>query len=318
MKNPGIRNILLNKIILLIVASISGCSFFSATKYEAGLQKYEEGKYYTAIEYFTRAIWDDSTDAELYFFRGNAKAKLDLNEEAIQDYTTAIKLDPEMKYYKNRGLTYLEKKEYKNALKDFNLALSFGSENSVLYFNRGYAKALTGNYNGAIRDYSKAISFDPTNAKIFVNRGDLWANVGEDQKAIADFNTAISINNKDELAFFNRAKEFSKLGYLDRAIEDFSEAILLNPSEPEYFFLRAELKVNTGDFLSAATDYTEILELEPDNGNAYYNRGICYANLEMKEAACEDFTTAGDLGFFEAYEVIKEYCGKEIKKNKKK
>ena len=31
-------------------------------------------------------------------------------------------------------------------------------------------------------------------------------------------------------------------------------------------------------------------------------------NLELKVSACDDFQKAGELGLFEAYQVIKDYC----------
>ncbi len=55
-------------------------------------------------------------------------------------------------------------------------------------------------------------------------------------------------------------------------------------------------------------DYTHIIKFEPGDALAYYNRGICYANIELKDNACADFNKAGDLGLFEAYEVIRKYC----------
>lgn len=318
MPTKNIKRIITFSLLLLIEATLIGCSASQITKYELGLESYNNGKYRTAIEYFTRAIWEDPVNAELYFLRANAKVKLKLNEEAILDYTTAIKLDPEMKYYQNRGLTFIELKDYKNAISDFNEALTFGSENSILYFNRGYTNALAGNYDNAIDDYTKSIQLDSTVAKTFVNRGDLWADAGESQKAIFDFNAAVSLNEEDELAYFNRAKEFVKIGKFEQAIADYSKAITLNPNNIEYYFLRGELKVGVGEFLSAAADYTKIISLEPNNGNAYYNRGISYANINLKDNACDDFDRAAELGFFEAYEVINKYCKKEEKEKEKK
>ena len=306
--------------VLLFVVTLLmfGCSSSQLTKYELGVESYNNGRYRTAIEYYTRAIWEDPTNAELYFLRANAQTRLNLNDEAIRNYTTAIKLDPEMKYYKNRGLTFIETEDYHNAISDFNEALLFDSTNSTLYFNRGYTQALSGNYESAIKDYSKAISHDSTNAKFFVNRGDIWSGVEEHQKAIFDFTSAISLNNRDELAYFNRAKEFAKIGMIKQAIDDYSKAIILNPSNIEYYFLRGELKFGAAKFLSAAADYTIIISLQPDNGNAYYNRGICYANVNLKDNACDDLNRAGELGFFEAYEIIRKFCIKDEKKKKKK
>lgn len=317
MKIEKLKLILLALFLFLLNLLMFGCFSSQLTKYELGMENYNNGRYRTAVEYFTRAIWEDPVNAELYFLRGNAKAKLKLYKEAIHNYTTAIKLDPEMEYYKNRGLMFIETRNYNSALKDFNEALLFDSTNSTLYFNRGYTQALSGNYESAIKDYSKAISYDSTNAKVFVNRGDLWSGVEEHQKAIFDFTSAISLNNRDELAYFNRAKEFAKIGMIDQAIDDYSKAIILNPSNIEYYFLRGEVKVRAAKFLSAAADYTKIISLQPDNGNAYYNRGICYANVNLKDNACEDLSRAGELGFFEAYEVIRKFCGKGERKKKK-
>lgn len=313
---------LVKKLKLIFVASLLfllnllmfGCSSSQMTKYELGMESYDKGRYRTAVEYFTKAIWEDPTNSELYFLRGNAKAKLNLNDEAIYNYTTAIKLDPELKYYKNRGLIFIEMKDYTKAIIDFNEALKFDSTNSTLYFNRGYTQALSENYENAITDYSKAIYYDSTNAKVFVNRGDLWSGIDEHQKAIFDFTSAISVNNKDELAYFNRAKEFTKIGMIEQAIDDYSKAIILNPYNVEYYFLRGELKAGIAEFLSAAADYTKIIGLQSDNGNAYYNRGICYANINLKNNACDDLNRAGELGFFEAYEVIRKFCMKEKEK----
>jgi len=292
-----------------------GCSTSQLTKYELGLESYDNGKYRTAIEHFTRAIWEDPVNAELYFYIANAKVKLKHKKEAIVDYTTAIKLDPEMKYYQNRGLAFIELEEYSNAINDFNEALIFDSTNPTLYFNRGYTEALSGNFEKAIKDYSKAILHDSANAKAYVNRGDIWSAVGDHQKAIFDFTSAISLNKRDELAYFNRANEFVKIGMFEQAFDDYSKAILLNPSYVEYYFFRAELKAGAGDFLSAAADYTKIISLQPNNGNAYYNRGICYVNINLKVSACDDLNHAGELGFFEAYEVINKFCKKRTEKN---
>ncbi|MCK7519100.1 MAG: hypothetical protein MZV64_15915 [Ignavibacteriales bacterium] len=35
--------------------------------------------------------------------------------------------------------------------------------------------------------------------------------------------------------------------------------------------------------------------------------------LNMKSNACDDFNKAGELGLFEAYQVIKEYCEEKDK-----
>jgi tetratricopeptide (TPR) repeat protein len=92
---------------LLLVLLIVSCSASKVSNYDIAMRHYEEGRYRTSIDYFTQALIKDPANAELYYFRANAKARLEDNQEAVYDYTKAIKLKSKMKYYIERGLTYL-------------------------------------------------------------------------------------------------------------------------------------------------------------------------------------------------------------------
>jgi len=307
-----------SKIILilsLILLTVS-CSLSEISYYDLGMKHYQEGRYRTSIDYFSRALLSNPANAELYYLRADAKSKLKKNKEAIDDYSKAIKLKPEMKYYLGRGLTYLTILDFKGAINDFDEAVTLDSTNSELYFNRGYSYSALDNYDRALSDYSTAIILDSSNAKLFVNRGDLWSREGKFELAIFDFTKAIALDPDDELAYYNRAAEFVSMGKYEPAIKDYTKAIELNPTNVEYYFLRGETNSDLNHYLIAAADYSKIIELEPDNGNAYYNRGICYAQVKLKENACNDFYQAGELGFFEAYEVIQEYCKGNNKQKK--
>jgi tetratricopeptide (TPR) repeat protein len=307
------NKILLKLSLILLIAS---CSVSEVSYYDVGMKHYEEGRYRTSIEYFSRALLSDPADPELYYFRASAKAKLEDNQEAIYDYTKAIKLKPQMKYFMKRGLTYLTMYEVKRAINDFDEAVKFDTTNAEIYFNRGYSYSVLDNYEKALSDYSQAIILDSSNAKIFVNRGDLFSREGRQELAIFDFTKAITLNPDDEIAYYNRAQEFVYMEKYEPAIKDYTKVIELNPSKVEYYFLRGEANSLLKQFSYAAEDYTGAILLEPNNGNAYYNRGICYAQLDLRDDACNDFNQAGELGFFEAYEIIKEYC-RESEKEKK-
>ena len=97
------------------------------------------------------------------------------------------------------------------------------------------------------------------------------------------------------------------------AVDDYTNALIIEPDNSTFYYSRAEAKTKLNDFLAAAVDYTYIISLNSKDATAYYNRGICYANLEMKSNACDDFNKAGELGLFEAYQVIKEYCEEKNK-----
>jgi tetratricopeptide (TPR) repeat protein len=124
---------------------------------------------------------------------------------------------------------------------------------------------------------------------------------------------ALLNNPKDEVAFKNRGDEYFNQGNLSQAVADYTNAIDLEPENSELYYLRAEAKIGLNEFLSAAVDYTYIISLDSTDATAYYNRGICYASLNIKVSACDDFKKAGDLGLFEAYQIIKDYCEEQEK-----
>ena len=51
-----------------------------------------------------------------------------------------------------------------------------------------------------------------------------------------------------------------------------------------------------------------MIELNPKNKEAYSNRGIAKLNLKDKNGACLDWSKAGELGYEEAYDMIKKNC----------
>ena len=60
-------------------------------------------------------------------------------ERAIDDFTTAIKLDPnDVESYYNRAFAYREIEDYESALKDFNKTIEIDSEFALVSCNTYY------------------------------------------------------------------------------------------------------------------------------------------------------------------------------------
>ena len=81
---------------------------------QRGLKEYNKKQYQVAIKDFDDVVRIDPQFADGYYWRGNAKRRLNLVKNAIVDYDQAIKLNP--KYKKAilwRGFLYFELKKYK-------------------------------------------------------------------------------------------------------------------------------------------------------------------------------------------------------------
>jgi tetratricopeptide (TPR) repeat protein len=104
-----------------------------------GIQKYEDGDYLTALEYLTIAIEEDSNDYELYYYRGLVELKIQLYEEAEEDF------DKYLEYffysadgYFQRGLAKFYLTEKAEARKDFEIAADMGHKQAISILKRYY------------------------------------------------------------------------------------------------------------------------------------------------------------------------------------
>ena len=60
--------------------------------------------------------------------------------EAIQDYSNAIELDPKnSSYLNNRGDVLYNLKRYEEAIQDYSKAIELDPKNGLYYYNRGMA-----------------------------------------------------------------------------------------------------------------------------------------------------------------------------------
>ena len=67
-------------------------------------------------------------------------------------------------------------------------------------------------------------------------------------------------------------------------------------------------KYKLEDYRGAIQDYNKAIELDPEFKDAYNNRGFCKYQLGDIDGACLDFSKAGELGYWKAYDFIREYC----------
>ena len=82
--------------------------------------------------------------------------------------------------------------------------------------------------------------------------------------------------------------------------------------------LLAEVKAKLNNIEGAYNNYSKIIQIDSTFAKAYYFLGTSEIALEEFDKACKDFKKAGDLGYFDAYEMIKKHCNSKKKTQKKK
>ena len=97
--------------------------------------------------------------AEEFFEQGKKLSSVENADQAIDNYSKAIKIDPKFaKAYNNRGIAYVLKKKYDLAIKDFNKAIKLDPKNGKAYNNRAIVYSYQGETDKARQDLHKAQS----------------------------------------------------------------------------------------------------------------------------------------------------------------
>ena len=103
------------------------------------------------------AIKFDSTDYNFFVTRGWAKSSLKLYKEAISDYDKALKLEPDVKAFANRGMVYAYLNEHARAIDDYSMAIAMNGRVADVYYFRGLSYKALGKKIQACLDFTRAV-----------------------------------------------------------------------------------------------------------------------------------------------------------------
>lgn len=249
-----------------------------------------------ATEQYSEAIRLNPEFTKAYTNRGIARDILGQRERAIADFDKAISIDPKnFKAYNGRGSSKAALGRYDEAIADYDAAIRINPEYAEAYNNRGVDKVALGMHAEAIADYSRAIQMNPGHAEAYLNRGAAKTGLSKHEEAIADYDEAIRIKPEFEKAYFNRGNAKGNLGRFAEAIADYDEAIHIKPEYAEAYHNRGTSKAVLGRHAEAIADYDKALHINREYTEAYNNRGLAHKSLGQFSAAIEDFSLARNL-----------------------
>jgi tetratricopeptide (TPR) repeat protein len=295
-----------------------------------GIAKSKLNKYNEAISDINKAIEIDPTDAEAYVERSNIKHKLkddigaknDLNKakiiidnldsglkaydegrynynndnysQAITNFNKAISLLPSLTcIYYERGLAKKMNGDYKNAMKDFNIAIDSDLTNKAdAYYERGLIKYhKLKDSEGALKDYSNAIEINPTESNYYYSK----AMILDDKEAVEYLTKALELNSSDAIIYFARALRKSTLKDYVGSIQDINKFIEFNPVGLEAtlfdaYMQRASMNTYINDYEAALEDQNIAIKIDSTSTEAYFNRGMSRYFLSAYDEAIIDFT----------------------------
>jgi tetratricopeptide (TPR) repeat protein len=222
----------------------------------------------------------------------------------VERYTAATST-LSAKEFVDRGIAASGRKDFQEAMRQFDEALRIDPQYALAYEERGNAKYWLDDSRGAIADYDDAVRLDPKFVNTYVNRGRVKGLLGDHRGALADLNDALRLDPKKGDVYFDRGVAKHMLGDSRGAIADFDDALRLDPENQGAYNNRGLDKRSLGDINSALADFNDALRLDPKDAGAYYNRGLAKGDLGDRAGSVADFKRAAGLGDASAQQWLK-------------
>jgi len=227
-------------------------------------------------------------------------------KEAIDDFSAAINIKPNAVFYYRRGYAYAYLFDTENAIKDYTAAIKNKPDYTLAYLERGFTYNNSGEYDKAIADFTQMAELAPNDARCYYYRGlarakkweqTLCAEKDEALKAIQDYTLAIEKAPEYFDAWQERAISKRLIKDYEGSLPDFDEAIRLNPQHADVRYQKAMAYESLNDYENAAKTYSDVLKILPGNLNTLKSRARCYMKSAQYDKAASDYR-AGVISLF--------------------
>jgi tetratricopeptide (TPR) repeat protein len=154
---------------------------------------------------------------EVYRSRGLARSRLGRYADAIEDYTVALRAEPDAATFRQRGWAYLASQAPRLARDDFASALKLEPASADAYSGRGTARVRLGEYPLGVADAEEAIRRDPASPR------QLWRSARVYAQAVAQIDADLRGGNRSSLSLRSRYQDRA-LDLVARALETLPQA----------------------------------------------------------------------------------------------
>jgi tetratricopeptide (TPR) repeat protein len=195
-----------------------------------------------------------------------------------------------------RGVTYLERHEFEQAIADLSRAVALEPGNAKYTYHRGAAYFETRQDDLALKDFDRAVALNPKDVLPLLARGELLLIKGDEPRARKDFDAAAALSPGDVGVLRRRPFAYERAERYEEAARGY-DAVIANASgdEPraEYLNDRCWARAEWGHELDQAlVDCNAALKLKPDYARYLDSRGFVYLRLGKYDEALGDYNAA--------------------------
>jgi len=149
--------------------------------------------------------------------------------EAMNLFKDELRIKPAVAHY-SLGNALLRKGRTSEAIDQFTEAVRINPDYAEAHNNLGYALLVTGRTSAAIEQCKEALRIDPTYAHAHNNLGNALAQTGRASEAIDHYKQTLRMNPNSADAHSNLGAALAQMGRISEAIEELKAAVRINPN----------------------------------------------------------------------------------------
>jgi tetratricopeptide (TPR) repeat protein len=279
-----------------------------------GLDHYRAKEFDESIQYYNMAIEIKPDFVEALVNKGNSLFALGKNEDAINCYENAEKIDKKcldkwdwiekgnelftkgeyedaMKFYDKaiekdkdfedpyrfKGLSLHNLGRYDEAIRYYDTALKMNPINPEVLVDKGNAISILGWFDEADKCYDEALNIDPNFVISFISKGVNLHNLGKIEEAIKYYDKALEIDSDSAWAWYLKGNALIRLNKYSEAIKCSDLAIKIDANLSEAWLIKGESHLAVGEYLEAEKCFKNTLSKNSRNFEALYDLGLIYS-----------------------------------------
>jgi tetratricopeptide (TPR) repeat protein len=220
--------------------------------------------------------------------------RLDEAMKIVEHYQTVLEDDRDLPLI--AGHVSADRNEYEAAIQDFTRALEIDPEMAVGYMNRGYVYNDMRLATKAEQDFRKALALNPQYGEAHLGLAYALLQLRRSAAALREAEAASRLLPDSESLHLVKAEGYRQRAMLAAAEDEYKQALKLNPKASGSYLALADVQYRARKFAASADTLRMALGVAPDNPLISAQLGRSYARLGRSSEALQAIDSAERTG----------------------
>jgi Flp pilus assembly protein TadD len=161
------------------------------------------------------------------------------------------------------GNIFNETNQFAQAIQEYQTVLRLDPDSSSALTNMGVVYYKTNDLEAAVQQYEAALEIEPDDAETRYLLGAAYVQMEQLEQGKAEFEAALELDSQMAPPYIGLGNIYLLQGDLESALETLGQAVALSPNSPEAHFALGQVYIQLGDVAAARAALEKVLSLNP-------------------------------------------------------